>query len=185
MEKTQTKSPSNESLSHERTSEQCEQMSERASGWPSTTVWFLDYSGPQCATGIRKVWTQNSGRSSCRINRNWHWQQMFFLLSVDFLWPWVPLTPLLTRCLTKRIRFGDTGAKWLPTANFRPPPIFQEDDEYYICLSVSVSCEPSSFIEFAPVRFTREWNWWYRWKSDWKQAKESKIWCPKCRKKLP
>ena len=29
--------------------EQCERTSKRTSEWPSTAVWVLSYSGPQCA----------------------------------------------------------------------------------------------------------------------------------------
>ena len=67
--KNQIKLPSNHSLSHERgseqrnrasersggrerskrTSERCKQTSERTTGWPSTFVWILHYSGPQCS----------------------------------------------------------------------------------------------------------------------------------------
>ena len=51
-------------------SERCEQMSKWTSKWPSTAVWFLDYSGPQCNDIIRL--------SLLVTHMEWLWKTKFF-----------------------------------------------------------------------------------------------------------
>ena len=68
--KTQT---SYNSLSHKRGSERNEQASERRSEWPSTSVWILGCSGPQCGGYGRWVGVQTlegvEGRLMIRVKK--------------------------------------------------------------------------------------------------------------------